>query len=362
MKRYGWVILAAVAVAGSVAADAINVPQQAESLREARQRLGWVEDQVDAMEREVSARVLRIKDTHLAPLRLALDSAIAREDAATLDTVYVTDTVYVGRPDTTHTPPPDTVVVPPDTVITPPDTTPVFGSNEPAGFTAYTTRDFNVRDPADWWIGGSGRAGQAPDKFQIVQDATSPGSPPNVGRITYEPGFGGGWPPARTGFGRFSASELYVSMWFKVSANWQRHPVGVNKILYITDGSNGGGGDPMYLNLQTSGSADWIFRVHLQGPTGARNLSENLGHVRVIPGRWHKIEVILRMNSNPTASDGESHVWVDGVKTAAYTNVRWSRGDLTFDSVRWEPIWGGVGGVVSQTMYQYADRIYVSGR
>jgi len=241
-------------------------------------------------------------------------------------------------------------VTPPDTTTTPPDPPPVFGSNEPSGLTAYTDRQFNAVSEGGWWTSQDGGS------FTVAN---------GIGRMTYPAGFRGGWPPSRTGCagscGLAPSSELYVSLWFQVSANWQRHPVGVNKILYITDSSSGGGGDPMYLNLQT-GSGDWVFRVHVQGPTGGRNLSENVGHVKVNPGQWYRVELILRMNSSPTASDGESHVWVDGVKTAAYTDVRWSLGDLTWNHVRWEPIWGGTGGTVAAPMYQEMDRLYVSGR
>ena len=170
-----------------------------------------------------------------------------------------------------------------------------------------------------------------------------------------------GWPPARTGFGRFSSGQVYVSMWFKISANWQPHPVGVNKILYITDSSSGGGGDPMYLNLRDTGRNRYSFRIHVQGPTGARNLDANLTDVQVSPGQWYHVELLLRMNSRPRAADGQAHLWVNGRKTTQHNNVRWSLGDLTFDSVRWEPIWGGTGGTVRTTMHQFVDHLYVSG-
>jgi hypothetical protein len=55
---------------------------------------------------------------------------------------------------------------------------------------------------------------------------------------------------------------------------------------------------------------------------------------------------------------------VNGTKTTQYTNIRWVAADAArrWDGSKWDATWGGLGGTVVETMYQYIDHVYVSGR
>lgn len=228
-----------------------------------------------------------------------------------------------------------------------------FNQNEPEGFKLITERSFTSY--GEGWVENSG------DFFTIIQDAKAPRSPRNVGRITYPLAFEGGYEPAKTGFQDFSVKSIYASFSVKHSANWQGHSSSVNKVFYITDSSVGGNGDPAYV-LLNGASSSFFFQIHKQGPTGALNFSQNVRSIYITPGEWMNVEVLLVMNSEPDTSDGEAHLWVNGEKTIEDTSVQWSDGDRTWDSIRWEPIWGGVYDAVIEQMTMDMDHIYVSGK
>ena len=228
-----------------------------------------------------------------------------------------------------------------------------FNPNEPIEFTKITERSFSGY--------GEGWFEQGNDNFSIVQENSAPRSPKLVGRITYPVGFEGGYEPAKTGYSKFSSKKLYVSFSIKHSDNWQGHPSGVNKILFITDSSTGGGGDPMYFLLNGT-TSNYHFEIRKQGSLGSENFSQNISPVSITPGDWVNIELLLVMNSTPGKSDGEAHLWVNGQKTSEHTAVLWSDGNCTWDSIRWEPIWGGIGDSIREKIMMYVDHIYVSGQ
>lgn len=249
----------------------------------------------------------------------------------------------------------DPTTPPPQPDSTPPN--PGAGPNEPAGMSPIIRNDFVTLDPAPWFALG---------QIDLVFDSTAP-QEGSVARITYPTGYLGADAPAIAGFNfPEPKSEVYLAMWAKYSENWQSHPVGVNKIGFFNESTFGGGGDPMYFLARGTGegvSAPMIYAINRQGPLdGGENFPENVGSVPIVRGQWQFVEIHVKMNSTDTATDGEAHLWVDGIKTIEDTSVRWSDGNRTFDNFKWHPIWGGNGGVVDNEMYQFVDYFYISGR
>jgi len=200
--------------------------------------------------------------------------------------------------------------------------------------------------------------------LSLFVDLNGPKSPPSVGQVTYLAGFGGGSAPANTwldGVNSRGYTQVYVSLWLKLSSNWQGHSSGVNKIAFVWVH-----GDPVvYFSAQGSGSSPLEPEVRLQNtPAGARNLTPNLANPEFTRGQWHHWEAVLVDNTGDLAN-GEAHWWIDGVKVGEYRDVQYSSSSQSKfwgDELSWNPIWGGVGDAVAQTQYMWMDHFYVSGR
>jgi hypothetical protein len=163
-------------------------------------------------------------------------------------------------------------------------------------------------------------------------------------------------------------SSVYISFWIKFDSDWQGHDSGVNKILYMTDPTYGGAGDPVYVAAYGWNTAPLNLQIRLQGPgdessqSEGGNLRPNVGNGEIVRGRWHHVELIIVMNTD-ARFDGQAHAWLDGSKVIQYTDVKFvddSGAAHVLDNVRWGPVWGGTGDSVSRDMYMYLDDIYVS--
>lgn len=237
--------------------------------------------------------------------------------------------------------------------------------NEPDSYQLISSRSFDQIGEGDW-------TDNTNDSDYSVGVTETGSASDLVARARYRAGTTGGGSPIGTGtalsFG--DRSELYVEFWLKYSDNFQGHDSGVNKILFITDKSYGGGGDPAFIAAYGANSSTLTLQVRLQGPgsehsasIGSGNLRPNLGSGSIERGQWHRVELVLVMNTG-TNSNGEAHAWLDGSKVIEYRDVRFedaSGSDHRFDSVRWGPIWGGIDDTVENDMYLWMDDIYVSG-
>ncbi len=240
-----------------------------------------------------------------------------------------------------------------------------FQANEPTGMTTITDRLFQATLEGGWWGNGNWSSGN------IFTDATAPSGDSSVGRVLFPEGAQDNtFQPAATGYSfptRYA--EIDISMWHKISSNWEWHPTGNNKTIRVRDNSGDcdGGSIPFELDVTNPSGETYIY----QGFTGngecgvsQRYLTNNVTEQRVTRGDWALVELIFRHQSTPATSDGEYHQWVDGVKTSAFTDVEWlNTGDNLWSSIKWDPIWGGnVGATVDADMYQYIDQLYVSGK
>ena len=73
-------------------------------------------------------------------------------------------------------------------------------------------------------------------------------------------------------------------------------------------------------------------------------------------------EMLLKANTNNSTANGELHMWIDGVKTHQYANVNWQMGgSRTWQSLAWNPTYGGGLNPVPRDQYQYLDHVRISG-
>ena len=229
----------------------------------------------------------------------------------------------------------------------------LWRKNEPSGMTSglFSNRDFLAKAENGWWQGG--------ERMALAATADEISTSKQAARMYYEAGFKGGYAPTSTGYDKFASKEVYICFSFMVSPNWQNHPTGTNKIMFITSSGFGGGGDPMFLAYDSRFEPPQ-FTINHQGPrVSILKMQPNLKAVPVKHGETALVELHLIMNSEGR-SDGQAHMWVNGIKTTEIKNVQWVDSGYVWDSIRWEPTWGGGGGTVAQKMYQEIAKIYIS--
>lgn len=229
--------------------------------------------------------------------------------------------------------------------------------NEPAGFTLLSEHYFNTVMNDDGagvgpWSGNGG--------LSIVNDASSPGSPPNVGEFEYPAGFQAGSAPGQIEFDELSNySQLYLSFWMKLSPNFQGQSSGTNKVMFIWINNH----PAVFLSNQGSGTSEPLLpTLRYQGDVDSRAYFEqNVGSRQPMTrGQWRRWEVLLILNT-PGQSNGVIRFWIDGQKVGDYTNVGFRNGNQTWQYVYLQPIWGGTSGSVASTQYLRIDQIRVSG-
>ena len=157
-------------------------------------------------------------------------------------------------------------------------------------------------------------------------------------------------------------TEIYVGLWVKLSAPFQPHSSGVQKIMYVHD-NNGVNFSALWLEIYGTAAP---FRASLVNqfsgcPTG--RFDPNVTTTPIGPGEWHRYEMYLKMASTGSSSDGVLKVWVDGVLNVSRTDVCTMGSNATrMESVRLSGMWGGIGDAKTETDYLWYDHTYVSGR
>lgn len=237
-----------------------------------------------------------------------------------------------------------------------------FWPNEPPGFTKFTERAFNSEPPngpaEDGWT-----SDYLPDPsgVTIVSDSSAPYSPPKVGQALFYAGFPSGSGPvdAERYLTGTSATQLYMSFWVKFSSNWYGNSSSVNKIffIWIHDAPS------VYLQAYGSGNAALYPLVTTQNTPGDHDpwWANVNSSVQVVRGTWQRWEVLLVCNTAGNA-DGVLKWWVDGTLIGSYNNVQYASATQghTWQTVAWNPTYGGGGPAVPADQYQRIDHIYVS--
>ena len=241
------------------------------------------------------------------------------------------------------------------------------GSVEPSGMTAITENSFASASEDGWYT----EYGQT--NVQMVQDATAPRSPSGVMQMTYPAGMTGGTGPnsLERDWASGTYKTLYVSSWMKVSSNFYGHcGPDVTKTLHIWVSDGTTSGNRLYTNIRGCGSGPLSAWVNLQGVVAGGNVDNgtsaefgpNLGQpATIVRGQWHRYELVIKANSAGTA-DGTIDWWLDGVHVGSYTGIQYVPGNATWDLMKWNPTWGGLGGTVPASFTESMDHIYVSGK
>lgn len=229
--------------------------------------------------------------------------------------------------------------------------------NEPLGLTQIVNEpfdDINVLNAPPWFI--SSTTGTK----SIVADTTGGVSPQNVLQQLYAAGFSGGSGGTATGVDTLNNDEIYVCLRIKWSSNWQAHPTGTNKFMFATIDDFGGGGDPLFMNLNTQGAQPRII-VYLQG-AGVGRVLPRVAEANITYGQWYTIEMRFKMNTAYNVADGEAQVWVDGVLSTDLSDVLYysdagSAGK--WNTVKLDQTWGGSGGTVTNDMTIDHDHMFI---
>jgi hypothetical protein len=237
--------------------------------------------------------------------------------------------------------------------------------NEPPGFTRFTERAFNTEPPNGAAEDGWTYEYPPSSGVTIVSDPTAPKSPPYVGQSLFPTGFvaGAGPTDAERYLTGTSNTQLYLAFWLKVSPNWYGEVnSGTNKIFFIWIHNaptvyvkyEGSGNGPLYPAISTQTTPDG----------GVDPWSANANSTQqIVRGQWHFWEVLLICNTAGNA-DGTIKWWVDGTLIGSHTNVPFSTASQghVWQTVAWNPTYGGGGSTVPATQWQWMDHVYVSMR
>lgn len=232
-------------------------------------------------------------------------------------------------------------------------------ANEPAGSTRFEDQPWNTALPTGWrpdydsW---------PKDNGAIVTDATAPLSPSNVVAGKFAKGDPGGSAPFYV-YRPFAASEqfgtLYACVVMKHSADFDNTNGNAgSKFLWPAGDQIQGGYTYITFNESTMDVG-----VNQQGAT-EREMYANTGkdgHVYAKRGTWVQYEFLLTAGS-ATAANGGLDIWINGVQTHHYTDVRWTMAaDRKWKSLAWNPTYGGGLNPVPHDQYEYIDHLRLSG-
>jgi len=210
-------------------------------------------------------------------------------------------------------------------------------------------------------------------RLTIAEDPTSPGSPPMVVRTKFPTGWRsgsgpvnwGGWDGAGPVNGQ--KSKLYISYWLKIEGTDYENQQAGTKMGFL-----GYGQDP---EKKTNQGYFWLPNPGRQIARSAFSLAfyqQNHVSRRLPPNRsrrplitvgsWHHIEFVAEINP-PGMRSGVFRMWIDGEQTHDYSDVVYTTPEhpYKFTSWRWNPTWGGRGGVRTRDDYMDIDDVYMSG-
>ena len=240
----------------------------------------------------------------------------------------------------------------------------VWRGNEPAGYTKVTDHPFNTLTNSDQseaflWTDNLG--------MSIVTDATAPQSPSNVIQEQYPAGFSGGSASGSIEYDHIQdmvagATKLYLAMWYKLSANFQGQSTATNKLFLLWYANV----PAIFISNEGVGAGTLTVTPRIQhNSLDARdNLPQNVGSAgdaTCVRGQWNLLELVLLMNT-PGTKNGTWQQWLNGKMTHNYTDVGFA---ATGDPHVWQfigldPIWGGLGDTVTNTMDIWWDELYCS--
>jgi hypothetical protein len=156
---------------------------------------------------------------------------------------------------------------------------------------------------------------------------------------------------------------VYLSYWFRYSANWYGQSTGTNKQLYVwTNGVK----PSMYIFARGDGNGELEPYATVQGSRVPRSDELLLGpnlvpSARIIRGQWQHMELVL-VGNTPGTANGSLDLYLDGVHVSSYKNMQFIDGDALWGDMNFDPVWGGLGGSVPATQTFDIDHFYMSGK
>lgn len=235
--------------------------------------------------------------------------------------------------------------------------------HQPAGLTEIFSQPWSTLPPArgeDEAVWKVRSKFERERRFDVVGDPTAPASPPHVIRGLFPAGAKGGSAPFRI-TRRFDRgySRLYMCIFTRLDPRFTNNGnVGTKFGFFLTPYSSGPQRLNHYMNLTPR------FGVNLQSDKGYlnRNMHSRFNFLNAGGGVWHKIEVLIRANTNGIPN-GIAQVWVDDRLVLSEYNVKffYPGQDPLFTGVTWNPTYGGGHNPVPYDMYQWIDHWYASG-
>lgn len=232
-----------------------------------------------------------------------------------------------------------------------------LGPNEPASYSIVTTRSFQAASEAGWW----GPIGNA-SEWEIVSESTPEGDNSALRFIIPAGAPGGSHNPPTLGLDISGRRELYIRFRHRTSSVFSVNGSG-EKLVYVY----GRNGDTInwYLTVAPGHQAGstYQFRSGMNSQQVPQSWWEiNRTAVPVTKGQWALVEVRFVVSS-PGGSDGQFHMWVNGVRTHEYYDRQYigpTQAQET-NAIQIYPIPGGDNTVVPQQQEHHVDSFYASG-
>ena len=250
--------------------------------------------------------------------------------------------------------------------------------NEPATYGIIAHHQFPAAPTsANAIAGGWGNIADA--KITYIADATAPTGDGRIMREALDIGelagetIGNIWGFDSRGWATGQASEVYISYRVKLEdATFENQATGTKLWFFGVGQDNSSALNQMILFLDNdvgfrTSKSSWPLQLRTQGPAaGARNIDPNLSSGLLTCAIWHQVEVVMIINtiSPSVLNNGILKIWIDGVQSHEYTNVRY-RTDVYpygFFQINNRLVWGGNDGSTKQKNDAVlVDEVYISG-
>lgn len=246
-----------------------------------------------------------------------------------------------------------------------------YFQNQPQDYTQFVDTDWSVLEPSGWTRNPT-------SKNDIVTLGDEPYSAKSL-RFRYIPPWdnptGTYWPGTFTCALPNNTKEVYTGVITKKSSNWKDHITTTNPKMWFHVGNSGGGGDPFLIVWRkTSNQPRGTFQHGAQtgypippgdGEPVDGTFYHNITSKSIPNDQWCHIECITIMNTDGENYDGEYHQWIDGVKVTEYkppgSGIFWNNvTPAKWLNVKWEPLWGGLGGVIDYEFWLYVNHTRVA--
>ncbi len=253
--------------------------------------------------------------------------------------------------------------------------------NEPAGFTPFASNRFDTKPT---WprsnnatLGGWYSYTATNPNLTLTTDATAPVSASSVVRTRFPVGMKAGGGAVDMGGWANTAStpfrKVYFSMWIKIEGKDYENQKSGTKAGFFGVGTTKVGSNQLFFFLDNGLGvqrlqSDFQVQFRQQGipqPNGwvVRDLLQNVSRVHLMTvGGWHHWEAVMAVNTLG-AANGVFKMWIDGTQTHNYSDVVYitPAAPLGLFLWKWNPTWGGSGGVRTRADYIDIDQVYMSG-